>query len=114
MGRDKPGQRRERSLARLRHRSEETPGRRADDCLPGPGGAALQVLLNLREDRPNGGAEQQQDTNDDDGNQRDDEGILDQTLAATAMEETIQHVFGPFGGDVSAAMPRWHCGRLGG
>lgn len=66
--------------------------------LSGPGGAALQVLLYLREDRPDGGAKQQQDADDDDGNQRDDESVLDQTLAATAMEETSQHVFRPFGG----------------
>lgn len=51
----------------------------------------LEVVADVLEDGGDLRAKQDQRANDDDSDERDDKRILDETLAAIAAEQTIQH-----------------------
>jgi hypothetical protein len=51
----------------------------------------LDAVLDIREGVPDGRAEQDQDTDNHQGHQREDQGVLDEALAALDAEQTIQH-----------------------
>src|SRR5262249_41208428 len=54
--------------------------------------ACLQVVVDVLEDGADLRAKQNQRANDHDGHQRDDQGVLDEALAAVAAEQPIQHL----------------------
>lgn len=54
--------------------------------------AGLEIVADILEDRGDLRAKQDQRANDDDGDERDDERVLHETLAAVAAEQTIEHV----------------------
>ncbi len=55
----------------------------------------LEIVLNVREDAADGRSQQDQDADDHDGDQRDDQRVLHEALAAVVAEQTVQHTGPP-------------------